>query len=810
MARQPTRKLKFKLTSIHIEYLSRFQSEWYTAKATRSTAQFVRKRRRRIASMMEETSGEGADAAMKSSIEDAVGAWFKANCRPRAKAAKIGTKARSGRDVFAHQEWKEVAKKKRELMEADQFEGDRHIGFHQRAVTELWDQLPEEEKAKFRMEAVEWDNVAPPPEIQLINAEAVNRRTWLFAEDIYRQANARMWAMIAFRDKDGVLVKQVVDHNDRLDGGTRLDEEFKTEYEKMQFERLFDRWMHAFYSGEESRGPAQPPKKPRDLARVELEKNKYGEPILPDITQCPANEDSHRRWLTKVFRAFIFDSYSVASGGVKTNISWTRLFSNLRRFVDDSFWPDRLAVDLKDPSVMRYDVMKGILGHWYQRQLAGADPVFSFSHYEDPKNDGIWLERVARIVMETDSPRVSPPQREKREPGKSQGMKKTSTPVPGGSRPPVPIAGPSKPPVAPTPDWMESPLKRMGTTIVEVAVSPPRKKKKSRKRDSKEDERGNGKGKGKEKARVNDDSSGQSEGDEESSGESIGDERERGRGKGKAKGRKGYSAKDKRGKGKAKGCDDESSGQSDSDEESEKDLEGEKDREKVRRAEVTPDTTSATEDQSCGEGPSNTHAKSKKAKGKGRAAISDDERGNASDTSRTPKGRVKAAVTTRSRLKANEDSSAADEPPETQVKSTKKGKQKAAGNEGEGQSNSRKYNRKGKGKAAVSQVDTDVATSRDNSNSKPPTHVSKEPPPSTDDSREPDEESSDREEGRPAPKRNMPTLSVGLTTRAMAKSSAIQTRSKAKSKGVKPKPVGVKNQGDIFDLKDRRRRRKND
>ncbi|KAG2022506.1 hypothetical protein CC2G_000248 [Coprinopsis cinerea AmutBmut pab1-1] len=99
---------------------------------------------------------------MKASIEEAVAAWFKANCRPRNKAAKIGTKARSGREVFAHMEWKEVARKKRELMDAAQFEGDQHIGFYQRAVTELWDKLPEEQKGRYANEAMEWDNIAPP------------------------------------------------------------------------------------------------------------------------------------------------------------------------------------------------------------------------------------------------------------------------------------------------------------------------------------------------------------------------------------------------------------------------------------------------------------------------------------------------------------------------------------------------------------------------------------------------------------------------------------------------------------------------
>ncbi|EAU87313.1 hypothetical protein CC1G_02072 [Coprinopsis cinerea okayama7 len=724
MARQTSnKKLKFKLAANHIEYLSKSQAEWYTAKATRSTAQFVRKRRRRIVSMLEETSGEAPDPTMKASIEEAVAAWFKANCRPRNKAAKIGTKARSGREVFAHMEWKEVARKKRELMDAAQFEGDQHIGFYQRAVTELWDKLPEEQKARYANEAVEWDNIAPPGEIQLINAESVSRRTWLFAEDIYRQANARMWAMVAFRDKDGVLVKQIVDHNDRLDGGTRLDEEFKGDYEKMHFEKLFDRWMRPYYSTQEGQGPAQPPKNVRELARVELERNQYGEPILPDVNQCPPGEPSHRKWITKVFRAFIFDSYRVASGGVKSDISWARLFANLRRFVDESFWPDRLTVDLKDPSVMRYDNLKAILGFWYSRQLAGADPVFSFSHYEDPKNEGTWLERVARIPIDTDLPS----KQEKSKRGKGQGEGRNPEARAGRPAAPfaaAPFAGGSRP-VAP--NWSDSPLKRIGTAVVES---------------SGQETEGEGMG----------DDNSETEGDEGKGGrvqKALG--QPKGRTKGKVKGKE---------RAKATGGNDSNGGS---------DSEGDREA-KEATVDQTPDSSAGEEERT----PAKSTKKSKGKKGKGKSGVDDDDPSAGEEEPTHAKSKRKGKNRKgKGKADADDDSSAGEEE-RTHAKS--KDDDPSAREEERTHAKSKK-NSKGRGKTV---------------------HAD-------DESRGPE----DSGEEQPVQKRNMPTLSAGVTTRAKAKSSEIQTRSKTKLKGIKPRPAGVRNGGDIFDLKDRRPKGKN-
>ncbi|KAG2022507.1 hypothetical protein CC2G_000249 [Coprinopsis cinerea AmutBmut pab1-1] len=342
----------------------------------------------------------------------------------------------------------------------------------------------------------------------------------------------------------------------------------------MHFEKLFDRWMRPYYSTQEGQGPAQPPKKVRELARVELERNQYGEPILPDVNQCPPGEPSHRKWITKVFRAFIFDSYRVASGGVKSDISWARLFANLRRFVDESFWPDRLTVDLKDPSVMRYDNLKAILGFWYSRQLAGADPVFSFSHYEDPKNEGTWLERVARIPIDTDLPS----KQEKSKRGKGQGEGRNPEARAGRPAAPfaaAPFAGGSRP-VAP--NWSDSPLKRIGTAVVES---------------SGQETEGEGMG----------DDNSETEGDEGKGGrvqKALG--QPKGRTKGKVKGKERAKATDGN----------DSNGGSDS----------EGDREaKEATMDQTPDSSAGEEERT----PAKSTKKSKGKKGKGKSGADDDD-----------------------------------------------------------------------------------------------------------------------------------------------------------------------------------------
>ncbi|EAU85139.1 hypothetical protein CC1G_08112 [Coprinopsis cinerea okayama7 len=710
MARQKSRKVKFKLAPNHIDYLSKCQSEWYTAKATRSTAQFIRKKRRRIAGMLEEVSGETMGSSTKASIEDAIASWFKANCRPRGRVAKTGTKARSGREVFAHREWKAIAERKRELMEAANFQGDQHIGFHQQAVTELWGNLPDEQKAAYRREAVEWDNVAPPPEIQLHTAEGAADRLLQFTEDLYRQSNVRLWGMIIFRDKTGSLVKQVIDFNDRLGEHCRLDVAFHEEYEKMGFEKLFDKWMRpAYSSSSETPPPAAPTKATKDLARVDLEKNSYGEPILPNIAECPPAETSHRKWITKVFRAYVFDSYSVATGGLKKDISWTRLFSHLRRFVDESFWPERFTSDLKDPSIMKYDVIKGILAFWYNRQLDGADPVFSFSHYEDPKKEGTWIPRVPRAVIEDDTP-VEVEERDNGARRKRGGDKGKAIPAEARAN-----KGKGKavaPPVE-RPDWMESPLKRIGNAVMDVGDSPPRKKKKQKRKKEKS-------------AMANDNANG-------------GDKR------------KGVDS------------DDDSRNEQDGDGSGDRDGEGHDGRGGNKRSRERLEA----------KGRASTSAIRSKVEPDG-----DDVGVGRADTDNPDEALDTSEDDPRDTANDEPEDAANDEPED------------AANDEPEDAANDEP---------------------EDTANDEPEDTASKGPESARGNPQ--DTVQGPKPMGR---RRNMPTTSVGLTTRAMAKSSKVQTRSGGQTKAnatasssrprAQPRPVGKKKQGDIFDLKDSRQK----
>ncbi|EAU81167.2 hypothetical protein CC1G_10454 [Coprinopsis cinerea okayama7 len=858
MARKKSRQTRFKLSTNHIEYLSKSQSDWYTAKATRSTSQFIRKKRRRIAEMLEETSGETIDASMKASIEEAIASWFRANCRPRGRIAKTGTKARSGREVFAHKEWKAIAERKRELMEEANFQGDQHIGFHQQAVTELWENVPEGEKAAYRREAVEWDNIAPPPEIQFHNAEAAADRFLKFTEDLYRQGNVRVWAMMIFRDKDGMLVKQVIDFNDRLGGHSRLDEAFPQEYEQTGFEKLFDKWMRPVYSFRDTPPPAEPPKATKDLARVDLDKNRYGEPILPNIDECPPGEASHRKWLTKVFRAFVFDSYSAATGGLKRDISWTRLFGNLRQFVDEYFWPDRFTSDLKDPSIMKYDVIKAILTFWYNRQLDGADPVFSFSHYEDPKKQGRWIPRVSRDVID-DDPEVevegeARANRQKgRVKGKGKAVRLAKTAAEKGK-------GKASEPVVDTPDWMESPLKRIGNAVVESGDSPPRKKKEvTRSGAGRARESGNGSAEGE----VSSESDMEDDSDREDTGSGSGskasglkasgskasgkgsrgmeddsDREDTGSGSGsKASGLKasGSKASGKGSRGMEDDSDREDTGSGSGSKASglkvssskasgkgSRGMEDDSDREDTGSGSAKASGLKASGSKASGKGSrgmeddsdredtgsgsgskaSGLKVSSSKASGKGSRGMEDD-----SDREDTGSGSAKASGLKASGSKASGKGSRGGKGKVKGKDAKRKASRGDSGNDSDGIAKGEEHSANAGGTASESHGQGRVQDGGERSGSGLPNRDARSGPSET----HPSEDHQKEDTGHAKPtgsRRNMPTTSVGLTTRAMAKSSRVQTRSSHKTSSrprAQARPAGgTSKTADIFDLKTRR------
>jgi len=102
------------------------------------------------------------DPLVQEKIDRAVRKWVRLKTRTRAKAAKIGTKGWHPRRVFYQQHKQEVADWAAELAE----NGRQNIGKTAKALTDLFDQLSQEEKDDLRLIAHEWNNAGPPESVQ--------------------------------------------------------------------------------------------------------------------------------------------------------------------------------------------------------------------------------------------------------------------------------------------------------------------------------------------------------------------------------------------------------------------------------------------------------------------------------------------------------------------------------------------------------------------------------------------------------------------------------------------------------------------
>ena len=140
----------------------------------------------------------------------------------------------------------------------------------------------------------------------------------------------------------------------------------------------------------------------RGWATMTLEKNSYGEPILPDPSKPPMKSSTNvRKWRLKVLHAFINQHYSepgptdlpllilklciyldLTAGQQKGSAPWMAIGAKFLNYMDEEYIPDACrTVTMEGDNVYKFynpskfptEMATQGLQFWYQRQERGKD-----------------------------------------------------------------------------------------------------------------------------------------------------------------------------------------------------------------------------------------------------------------------------------------------------------------------------------------------------------------------------------------------------------------------------------------------------
>lgn len=310
---------------------------------------------------------------------------------------------------------------------------------------------------------------------------------------MYNSLGVRFLFLVALETPAGLVNTGIMDFNDELGGGASYMAK-NADWEMEGIDR--DSWNHHnrdYYNSERIPPSVSSTKVPRVL--TPLDRNDFGEPILPNPLLIPSRQTS-RIWRQALVRAFmtyhyckfceskfphIVDWHPALASGSERSIPWKSLLPRFRECVEEEHLPADLLSLLGEPSTMKDDDCHSLLTFWYRRQTQGVSPVFRFQKYLI-KNE--LVEALPREQVDIPQTATSPiasgsnvPQTDTPPIASSSNIPRTVTP---------PIAGGSK----------EVPPARMSGT---------RSKKKKRNRKSKDSKSGKqNSGKGKERAIISD------------------------------------------------------------------------------------------------------------------------------------------------------------------------------------------------------------------------------------------------------------------------------------------------------------------
>ncbi|TEB22850.1 hypothetical protein FA13DRAFT_1798561 [Coprinellus micaceus] len=328
----------------------------------------------------------------RDSLRRGVHTFVQLRCKQRSKAARVGTRRLTWRDVLYYQMPQDVAKTKKKLMTKT---GKPAFHVHQQAITLVSKKLSSAEVARLKVIASAWNRTGPPDDYKVRNAlKKLDKRTQEFARDVLTQHGAIYFFMYAFKGADGGIQTGTQEWTN-LFRGRSFDVERRKQWDGSGAFAIWDLWAKDVLLGEDRAAARAGPAdlvNGKDPALFQLERNADDQPLLPNLDlkkfDKAAVHMKYSTWVAAVFRAFVSYWYGVGRGvvGRRVKVPWKFLKEHtITDWIAEEFVPEgseRLGDPDKDMNGL--EGLLPLLEHWYERQESGEAEVLRFHHVAEP------------------------------------------------------------------------------------------------------------------------------------------------------------------------------------------------------------------------------------------------------------------------------------------------------------------------------------------------------------------------------------------------------------------------------------------
>ncbi|TEB20789.1 hypothetical protein FA13DRAFT_1717461 [Coprinellus micaceus] len=332
----------------------------------------------------------------RDSLRRAVYTFVQLRCKQRSKAARVGTRRLTWREVLYYEKHQEVAKAKKKLMTKT---GKPAFHVHQQAITLVSKKLSSADVAKLKVIASAWNLTGPPDDYKVRNAlKKLDKRTQEFARDVLTQHGAIYFFMYAFKGADGGIQTGTQEWTN-LFRGRSFDLEKRKQWDASGAFAIWDLWAKDFLLGEDGAAARAGPAdlvNGKDPALFQLERNADDQPLLPNLDHKKFDKAAvhmkYSTWVAAVFRAFVSYWYGVGRGvvGRRVKVPWKFLKEHsITDWIAEEFVPEgseRLGDPDKDMNGL--EGLLPLLERWfhhvaepipgqnkkYRRVLAADDP----------------------------------------------------------------------------------------------------------------------------------------------------------------------------------------------------------------------------------------------------------------------------------------------------------------------------------------------------------------------------------------------------------------------------------------------------
>ncbi|EAU80459.2 hypothetical protein CC1G_12552 [Coprinopsis cinerea okayama7 len=449
-AEHPTPVNGWTFTPMEQAYM-REKLEGYNASSGKQRRRFLRSTTQYICQENEKRTGANLTEAEKSAIGKALRAWFKAHGNARKTEKNLyGTKW-YGRRVYMRIHKAKVQALADEIVKGDgdvdldEFlenwdsdeareskdgggEGgktgrnaktkgktgdnsDWFFNHYQQAGTLLISTLTEKQFAKYEVLADKWNAEGPPPDVQARMADKhAAKKAYNYLKHARKDYNCLSYLLLGWMGKDGKPKAVELDVNDEL-GWPKNFSDDNAKLLQTVFKQFRSYVYEAFETGEDDGMEDSGKKKGHRKALMRMERNAFGEPLLPDPRTRPARVP-RGDWYCQAIRTFFIYHYALVSRAKITDDSWprfpwTRVLKEPRRFFSEAHLPDDIIETLKEPSAMTVPQRVVVFNHLYNLQepvrkdeARKNDKLFEMKAYMD--RWGNILPRKPREVFDND------------------------------------------------------------------------------------------------------------------------------------------------------------------------------------------------------------------------------------------------------------------------------------------------------------------------------------------------------------------------------------------------------------------------